>query len=110
MTNYEHITTLPVDKFSDEIISLVSRFGGNKELILHFLNSAYYNPHPTLRDILKDNFSGSLITFRYGGIIYECVSVDDFIQKYGTKFESILNSYVTKIQTGKNGNKTVSVL
>ena len=106
MTNYDHLITLPVEKFNNSIISIVNQFGGNPELLLRFLNSTYV-PILTIRDVLNENFNGVNITFRYLGFVYECVSAQDFMERYGTVASGILDMRVVSIRVGKNGSKTL---
>lgn len=106
MTNYDHLITLPVELFNTTIISIVNEFGGNSELLLRYLQSEYVGVK-TIRDILSSNFSGANITFRYCGLVYECVSASDFVGRYGTLASGILDMRVKNIRTGKNGSKTL---
>lgn len=106
MTNYDHLITLSAEEFNNSIISIVNQFGGNSELLLRYLNSEYV-PILTIRDVLNENFNLNNITFRYFGSVYECVSVDDFLKRYGTNSEPLLNLKIKSVRTGKNGNKTI---
>ena len=107
MTNYEYLTSLPVEKFTNEIINITNSFGGNYQLLLNFLNSTYINPHTTIRDILSNNFNNFRYTFRYRGFIYETTSIDDFIKKYGSVSEPILSSVISGVRVSKSGNGTI---
>lgn len=106
MTNYEYLTSLPVEKFSVAIASVVDSCGGNSELLLRYLNAEYMGVKK-IRDVLNENYSGVTISFRYGGAVYSCVSVDDFLKQYGTLASGILDMRVVSVRAGRNGNKTV---
>lgn len=108
MTNYDYLITLPVEKFTTEIISAVNNFGGNYQLLLRHLNSTHLGIQ-TVRDILVENYSGVTISFRYNGAVYSCTSIDDFLKQYGTVASGILDMRVVSVRTGRNGNKTVVI-
>lgn len=98
MTNYDYLITLTDEKFAESIINLTHRFGSNSNLLTKFLKAEYI-PDLTVREI----------TLRIGNIIFSAVSVNDFISKYGSVNENILNKKIIDIRTGRNGNKTIII-
>lgn len=107
MTNYEYLRSLTVEEFSEAIICIVNYCGGNSEVLLRELNSTYHNPHQTVREFLNENYSSATVSFQYRGYVYECVSVSDFIKKYGSVSDGVLDLCVKSVRTGRNGNKTI---